>query len=497
MSDGTTISGPNPVFEDSELVLGLVAPVGTNFNKFQNLLGRCLEKFRYAMSPVRLSELTRKFRVEPRTDEPSRTEGAKRLHEMMHAGNYLRHAAERGEFLALAAAAEIRGRREGGRAMLKTAHVLRSLKHPDEVRALRRIYGSGFYLIGITVAEPERRSYLRDEVGCTETEVAELLGRDEHEEEARYLGESGDNFGQRTRDTFQLADVFIPLADEKQLERFLELVFAAPHLTPTADEHAMFLAFTAALRSGDLSRQVGAVVVTADGDVAAVGANDVPRAGGGAYWPGPGDERDFARGGDANERQRDRIIADVLERLRPEGADPETWRQDGRQRLSGSPVMDITEYARAVHAEMEALISCGRTGVSARDATLYSTTFPCHNCAKHIIAAGIKRVVYVEPYPKSQAMALFDDSIALGPAVSGRVAFEAFTGVGPRRFFDLFSMGLSSGTTVKRKQKGATISWTHAQAVVRVPLMPNSYLDREQLAEHELTVLTQEPEEET
>ncbi|MDN3612645.1 hypothetical protein QWZ16_23945 [Vibrio ostreicida] len=26
--------------------------------------------------------------------------------------------------------------------------------------------------------------------------------------------------------------------------------------------------------------------------------------------------------------------------------------------------------------------------------------FPCHNCAKHIVASGIKRVVYVEPYPK-------------------------------------------------------------------------------------------------
>lgn len=200
--------------------------------------------------------------------------------------------------------------------------------------------------------------------------------------------------------------------------------------------------------------------------------------------------------GDANERQRDRIVADVLERLQPDGMEGAAWREFAAGRLAGSTLIDITEYARAVHAEMEALISCGRTGVSTRDATLYSTTFPCHNCAKHIIAAGITRVVYVEPYPKSQATQLFDDSIVLGPPVAGRVAFEAFTGIGPRRFFDLFSMGLSSGTTMKRKQKGASIPWTHGQAVVRVPLMPNSYLEREQLAELELTVLTKEPEEE-
>lgn len=48
---------------------------------------------------------------------------------------------------------------------------------------------------------------------------------------------------------------------------------------------------------------------------------------------------------------------------------------------------------------------------AAREATLYSTTYPCHGCAKHIVAAGISEVVYYEPYPKSRALALHDDSI--------------------------------------------------------------------------------------
>jgi deoxycytidylate deaminase len=76
--------------------------------------------------------------------------------------------------------------------------------------------------------------------------------------------------------------------------------------------------------------------------------------------------------------------------------------------------LDITEFGRPVHAEMEAILSCARIGISPKMGTLYCTTFPCHNCAKHIVAAGIKRVVYVEPYPKSKAEKLHSDSLNTG-----------------------------------------------------------------------------------
>ncbi|MEJ7655371.1 MAG: deaminase [Chloroflexia bacterium] len=46
-----------------------------------------------------------------------------------------------------------------------------------------------------------------------------------------------------------------------------------------------------------------------------------------------------------------------------------------------------------MHAEMSALLDAGRRGVPVQGATLYTTTFPCHNCARHIVGAGIDRVV--------------------------------------------------------------------------------------------------------
>jgi cytidine deaminase len=157
---------------------------------------------------------------------------------------------------------------------------------------------------------------------------------------------------------------------------------------------------------------------------------------------------------------------------------------------------------------MDALFSCARGGIDTIGTTLFSTTFPCHNCAKHIVTAGVKRVVYIEPYEKSQALDLHDDAITVedhGDAamraecdddrdrLPRKVVFEPFTGVGPRRFFDLFSMKLSHGYPLKRKQKpdGTKAKWKiSGDAIVRVPMSPTSYLEREaQLAQLVTTLL--------
>jgi len=172
--NSSRISGSNPVFEDSELILGLVAPVGTNFGRFEIFLGRLLKKFGYIVNTVRLSDLTRNFEVGNATVLQGSDEFV-RLNQLMHAGNYLRFTSQKGEFLALASAKAIRSARPPDGVRLKTVHVLRSLKHPDEVRALRRIYGSGFFLVGVTTQEKDRRRYLKDEKGCFDEEVVGLL----------------------------------------------------------------------------------------------------------------------------------------------------------------------------------------------------------------------------------------------------------------------------------------------------------------------------------
>ena len=484
--------------EDAELILGLVAPVGTNFDRFVEILRVHLKDFNYDTNLVRLSELASSFKVH--APEPTGTEEFVRLTRLMNAGNSAR--THGGDLLALAAAAKISSKRTIDESrqrepLARTAHIIRSLKHPGEVHALRRIYGPGFFLIGVVSSPAERRRFLKERRGCTEEEVDKLFARDDHE---------GETLGQRTRDTFHLADVFLDLDDAPSLERFLNLVFANPYETPSRDEYAMFLAFSAALRSADLSRQVGAVLMSEAGDVVAIGTNDVPAPGGGLYWPGKGDHRDHVLGRDTNETQRKVIVDEVLSclgdvanetlaRLGQPPLDMAEWRKEGWRKLKDAAVMDITEYGRAVHAEMEALLACARSGISPRKATLFSTTFPCHNCAKHIIAAGVGRVVYVEPYPKSHAATLYERAISLeGAQQEGTVVFEPFRGVGPRRFFDLFSIGLSSGYTIKRKRDGMKRAWEPGSAAVRVPLSPASYITREEAAAERLDQVSRDEE---
>jgi dCMP deaminase len=54
---------------------------------------------------------------------------------------------------------------------------------------------------------------------------------------------------------------------------------------------------------------------------------------------------------------------------------------------------------RTIHAEMNVLLDCAKRGVSAEGGTIYVTHEPCEHCSKHLVQAGIKTVIFKEPYP--------------------------------------------------------------------------------------------------
>ncbi|WOO41594.1 cytidine/deoxycytidylate deaminase family protein [Rubellicoccus peritrichatus] len=82
--------------------------------------------------------------------------------------------------------------------------------------------------------------------------------------------------------------------------------------------------------------------------------------------------------------------------------------------LPGSPhlsrVRDGHEQA-TVHAEQNAIADAARRGISVQGATAYITHFPCVNCAKIIIAAGVKAVKYHNDYRNDPiAKELFEEA---------------------------------------------------------------------------------------
>jgi cytidine deaminase len=275
-----------------------------------------------------------------------------------------------------------------------------------------------------------------------------------------------------------MGDVYVSTHPHKELkdgiERFLCLFFGDPFLTPSQDEYAMFQTHAAALRSSDLSRQVGATVCTKDGEIIAVGCNEVPKAFGGQYWPGDDpDGRDFQRGYDSNVKYRNDALGKTFEALKDSGqlsasADLTVFIGAVRETKLGN----ITEFGRSMHAEMAALLDAARRGTSVYGQTLFTTTFPCHNCARHIIGAGIEEVVYREPYEKSVASHLHEDAIVVNPTrrAKGKVVIRRFVGVGPPRYLDLFTMPKRKGDDGKR------VDWKKKKATPRLVKPSTAYI---------------------
>jgi deoxycytidylate deaminase len=476
---------------DAELVIGLVCAVGTDYKPIQATLSEILSKFGYVVRVVRISSLMPRLTDYPLDDS---TETA-RIGSRMDAGNRACIESGRKDLWALAAIADINAAREKGgidqksfqKPLSRTAHIILTLKRPQEVATLRKVYGDGFFLVGVFATEKERLDFLINRDAPRQAAI-ELIKRDSDE---------SDDHGQHTRATFHLSDVFVRLKDGlyvSELERFFDLVFSNPFITPTRREYAMFLAYASSLRSGQLGRQVGAAITSKSGDVLALGCNDVPRPGGGLYWPGPEDRRDHILGYDTNDRQRDKIVDLLIARMSADA-------RSGALRPAFRNILDITEYGRAVHAEMDALLTCARSGVSTVGGILYTTTFPCHNCTRHIIAAGIERVIYIEPYAKSRAEELHQDAIVVEEKASEdsrgarqKVPFTPFVGVGPRRYFDLFSLALSRGFELERKKESSIVEFTRQGAFARVPMSPLSYIQREAIAIKQLESLPKQLE---
>lgn len=484
-------------YTDCEVVIGLVGAMGADQQyAVEKLTDRLKTAFGYNTEEIRISQTIQEL-ASVQSEFASEYD---RSTSLIDAGNTLCQVAGNSA-LALAVITLINARRDvDERSELKGkarhAYIVRTLKRPEEVSVLREVYGSGFFLIGVYSSPERRKENLLKRKLMTEEQANALMLRDADE----HLP-----YGQQTSDTFHLADCFLDIDNhdhfEHDLWRVLDIIFGDPHRSPTFEEYAMFLAFAASLRSADLSRQVGAVIAR-EREIVATGANDCPCARGGLYWPERDsdsreisdieDGRDHTRGYDSNDREKQRIIEEIAKKIEGkvagiDGAKSVMAECNVREILASSSLDDITEYGRVVHAEMEALLSCARNSVSTRGCDLYCTTFPCHNCAKHIVAAGIAKVFYIEPYAKSKAVEFHRDSITTASGGAPKVEFLPFVGIGPRRFVDLFSMRSGSGYPLRRKERdGTKKEWSPAKdGRLRTQLLPFSYIDLESIASKE------------
>lgn len=491
-----------------ELFIGIVGAVGSDMTTACEALVGSLREVNYTTSPIiRISELfhsVRELGLPTTVEEFARISCAyERYEQYMTAGNKLRKDTLRGEAAALLAIMAIRKARHEAHGdenspLSRHAHIIRSLKHVEEIAALRRIYGSSFLLLGVYSRRNERVQTLARQIADSHHSLTSVDHRDRAESLVQRDEKESDFYGQNIRETFPKADIFVDVDDQQGLRdaisRFVRLLFGDYRHTPTMKEQGMFMAKAASFRSSSLSRQVGAAITSARGEVLAVGANEVPRAAGGTYWEGDDpDGRDIARKYDISDKFRRHLLGEVLGRLKDSGwlAAPFNVKDEATLLtlaldkvedkedygpLKGVRVMDIIEFGRTVHAEMTALMDSARLGIPVAKATLHTTTFPCHECARHIVAAGIREVVYVEPYAKSLATELYPDSVAVESTPdSGQVPFVPFIGVAPTRYVHLFEMRGD-----RKAARGVVPAWEPLTALPCMSEDPIAYLDREQ-----------------
>lgn len=318
--------------------------------------------------------------------------------------------------------------------------IINSIKHPSEYELLKKVYKDSLYMIGVFSPYDERVEFLKSKFNRkNHDKIDTLIDRDTAEDIQN---------GQNVEGAFIHSDYFIrTFTGDKtmklKLEKFLNLIFDFGINTPTIEERAMYQATSASANSACLSRQVGACITDKYGEVLSIGWNDVPSPGGGVYYTEkPNDQRCYVRGFCANSQKKDELRKNMIGGLLNKNIITEEQEIVASEILNKNGLKNLIEFARSIHAEMHALIlGCQNTGNRMVGGKLFCTTYPCHNCARHIVLAGLKEVYYIEPYRKSLCLELHDDAITEDEKCTGtKVKFLMYEGVAPKSFIKLYQV---------------------------------------------------------
>ena len=208
----------------------------------------------------------------------------------------------------------------------------------------------------------------------------------------------------------------------EQWMKFASLMLHPGLITPSSDERCMEIAYTAKFNSGCVSRQVGAVITNKSHSIRAIGWNEVPY---GQISCGLRSISDIVRKdfsgykkymysnferGDSNQTNIYKdgkdfqqklsddyrgIIGEMEQRLNP--IPPVFCFRATHNKFTGG---DNQVYGRSLHAEENALMQISKDGGEGlMGGIIYVTASPCELCSRKLYQVGIRKIVYIDPYP--------------------------------------------------------------------------------------------------
>jgi len=296
--------------------------------------------------------------------------------------------------------------------------VVRGIRNPGEIRAFRERY-QRFFLFGVYATRETRWERFRKDYD----DNLKAFNQDDFNDG----GEENEPYGQKVGNCFYESDVV--LSNDRHIstignkdfnelksmfETYVDLVKKplSSRQPVRADETLMAMGYAASQRSSCLKRKVGALIVR-DGVVLSSGFNEVP-----------GEERPCSD--EFGECHRERLSKDLLGELKNEVSLPAD-KEDNVGRLLKKRAR-MLDYCRALHAEESAILNLARSGgsVPLETCTMYTTTYPCRLCARKIVGVGLKQLVYFEPYPDPEAVAILRRVRGMRTEVSQGVTFRAY-----------------------------------------------------------------------
>jgi hypothetical protein len=215
-----------------ELVIGVIGALGSNITFVIETLKKALGGVNYDYRIIHLAKLLHEFDAWSGLPESPLDEY---IEKHQDAGDSLRKKTKTNDALARLAVVRIRAERgkvsDESKPISRCAYILRSLKRPEEVNLLRRIYGSGFFLVAAYSPRENRVDNLSEAIARSHHQSADPFKYREHAEKLLNRDEADPDVdhGQNVQKAFPQADVFVDVSDrdsaENSIYRFIDLVF--------------------------------------------------------------------------------------------------------------------------------------------------------------------------------------------------------------------------------------------------------------------------------